>query len=660
MQGDEVHFDIETRSRIDLTEVGAGRYADDPSTEIFMGAVSESRPDAPVYLWINPKFESAGIKSEPKALELLRNAKRVYCHNAPFEQPVCHGAGFPVFISMDKFRCTQAMARMAGLPDSLEKCGEALNIDCKKDKKGKGLIKFFSIPDEVTGEFNEPWDHPAEWADFCRYCKQDVRAEREIHHKLSSHFELRGANLETFLFTMRMNDIGIPVNVPALRNAQAILDEVNATAVEEFRMITGLNITQRAKVLAWLQSMGIKIANMQAETLLAIDVAGMDPLVQRAVDLYRQLSYAATKKVQTMLDWACQDGRMRGVFKFYGAGTGRWSAGGPQVQNVKKPTPAMRKITPAAFRYIANGGTAEGLRAVYGDPVEVIASCIRHFIGSSNELLDGDYNAIEARTLCWLANEQSILKMWREGRDLYKFMAAQIYQVPENTIEKDSAERDMGKRAELGCGYGMGAPKFKSTCVQYKVVCDDDLAERAVNAYRQLHPYVCLWWRQLDEAVRNAIRFQGAKHYVNAGQPFGLCVWTEVVANILYLFIRLPSGRNLAYPYPALEDDPDWGKQITYWGQLPMSTQWGRIKLYGGKLAENVTQAVAADVMSHGARTAESKWMIPFALIHDQGIAERLRGQTASDFSAALAALPPWAKGLPLKVESKIAPYYSK
>jgi DNA polymerase len=659
--GDDVHFDIETRSRIDLTEVGAGRYGDDPTTEIFMGAVAENRPDAPVYLWINPKFENAGIKSEPKALELLQNAKRVYCHNAPFEQPVCHGAGFPVFIPLDKFRCTQAMARMAGLPESLEKCGEALDIDSKKDRRGKDLIKLFSIPDEDTGLFREPKDHPQAWAEFCSYCKQDVRAEREIHRELSSHFELAGTNLDTFQFTMRMNDLGIPVNVVALKNAQKILDGVNAGAVVEFREITGYNLTQRAKVLAWLQAGGVDIKNMQSETLLALDQTKLDPLVGYAVKLYCQLSYAATKKVQTMLDWACADGRMRGVLKFYGAGTGRWSAGGPQIQNAKKPTPAMRPITHAAFRYIHNGGTAEGLRAVYGEPVEVIASCIRHFVGHPEKpLLDGDYNAIEARVLCWLANEVQILRMWRDGRDLYKFMASQIYGVPENQIAKDSAERDMGKRTELGCGYGMGAPKFQSTCLQYKVACDEELAQRAVDIYRSTHPYVVNWWKQLDSAVRAAIQYPNARHYVNSGQPFGICIWTEITAGLKYLFIALPSGRQLAYPSAQIEPSEDWGTQITYWGQLPLSVQWGNIKLYGGKIAENITQAVAADIMSFGARAAEAKWMLPFALIHDQGLAELCEGQSATGFSAAMASLPQWARGLPLKVESKITPFYSK
>lgn len=648
----DVCLDIETRSKADLPAVGAYRYAADPSTDIFMAAVSNMDDlNAPVYLWVNPKFEDAGVKSEPKAIEMLRAAKRVHAHNAPFEQSLCHGTNFEPFIALDQWRCTQAMARIAGLPPSLEACGDALDIPSKKDKRGKDLIKHFSMPQE-DGSFNEPRDHREKWAQFCEYCRQDVRAEKQIYHALRRHFDLVGDNLETFLFTMRMNDTGIPVNVPALQNAKKIIDEVSAGAIAEFRKLTGLNITQRAKVLAWLQNYGLDIDNMQAETLKAVDLTGLKPNVARVLTLYCQLSYAATKKIETMLDWVCPDGRLHGVMNFYGAGTGRWSAGGPQIQNAKKPTPHMRPITHAAYKYVAEGGTAEGLNAVYGDPIEVLASCIRHFIHlPGSEMLDGDYNAIEARIICWSAGQKDILRMWRDGRDLYRYMASIIYGVPESRIQKGSDERDMGKRAELGCSYGLGPKKFKETCEKYGVPCSEALAERAVQAYRDTHPEVVRYWRMLEQSAKNAIYSPGTRY-----GPFHC----QYVGSILYLFFRLPSGRHLAYPHPAIERDPEWGTQITYWGQLSMSTQWGRIKLYGGKLAENETQAIAADIMSFGARQAEKRWMMPFALIHDQGLAVRLGNQTAEDFASALATLPPWARELPLKVEAKIAPYYSK
>jgi DNA polymerase len=183
-----------------------------------------------------------------------------------------------------------------------------------------------------------------------------------------------------------------------------------------------------------------------------------------------------------------------------------------------------------------------------------------------------------------------------------------------------------------------------------------EISERAKVAFRVKHSRMAKCWRTLDDAIVAAIQ-----RPQNPPAELGrLRVHCERTAGMLYLFITLPSGRRLAYPLPEIVADDQFGQQITYWGQIPSSTRWGRIKLYGAKAFENVCQAIAADVMSHGARKAESLWMLPFALIHDQGLALRLKGQTADQFSAALATLPAWAQGLPLKVESKIMPYYSK
>jgi DNA polymerase len=317
----------------------------------------------------------------------------------------------------------------------------------------------------------------------------------------------------------------------------------------------------------------------------------------------------------------------------------------------------MRPITHAAYKYIANGGTIEGLRAVYGEPIEILASCIRHFVHApGSELLDGDYNAIEARLACWVAGEDQALNEYRNGVDRYKTMAAYIYNKPIQLVTSD--EREVGKRAILGLGYGMGAEKFQSSCRdQYGIHISMRVAELAKETFRYRHPKIVRTWRVIDHSTRAAIQIAGSSH------PFGVMgvtVYCHASAGIPYLFIRLPSGRSLAYPWPMIEDDPQFGTKVTYWGQIPLSTQWGRINIYGAKLFENICQAIAADIMAYGSRTAESRWILPFALIHDQGLALKLSGQTAEGFSEALATLPSWAHGLPLKVETKIAPYYSK
>jgi DNA polymerase len=653
----KVLVDIETRSHADLPAVGAYRYAKDPTTEILMCAVTTATPGDPVYLWVNPKYEDAGVQSDPEALALMEQADLVYAHNAPFEQPVMAATGFQPEIPLAKWRCTMAMARMAGLPESLDKCAKMLELEAQKDARGKALIRLFSLPQD-SGTFVEPASRPEEWKEFCEYCRRDVEVEREIYNKLKGMFDFQSINLKTWLFTLRMNEVGIPVNVPALTTAKRIIDEVSRDAIVEFRGLTGLNLTQRDKVRAWLQNeSGIRIPDMQADTLAELREMEISRRAKRAVELYIQLSFAAVKKVSTMLDWQC-NGRIHGVFKFYGTGTGRWSAGGPQIQNVKKPTPAMRPITREAYAALCDGVTAAEMNAVYGDPIEVIASCIRHFVHIPGvRMLDADYNAIEARIACWLGGEKEALQAYVEGRDRYRAMAAKIFGVPEKQVTSD--QRDLGKQAILGLSYGMGMAKFASSCEQRGMTIDSALAERAVKTFRVTHPGIQRVWKVLDGLCQDAVRHKYSQSTVvrfgNNTIPMGVGIEYLPGTTKFYLTITLPSGRKLAYLDPSI-----MAGELTYWGQLPMAVAFGRIKLYGAKIFENICQAIAADLMSHGAQTAEDEWMQPFALIHDQALAIHSDGVTPDQFASALQSLPPWAAGLPLKAEAKSVPYYAK
>jgi DNA polymerase len=648
--------DIETRSRADLPEVGAYRYACDPSTEVLMMGVAEAKLGASVYLWVNPKYENAGVKTDPEALRLLAEATKVVAHNAPFEIAVLHETGFKPYFGLDQWECTMAMARIAGLPESLEKCCEALSVPQGKDPKGKALIRFFSIPKD-DGTFNAPTNFPDKWKEFCEYCRQDVAAELFVWSALYD-FRLKGVNADTWQFTLRMNDLGIPVNVPALQNAQRILDEVNQSAGEEFRKLTGLNITQREAVRKWISDHGLPLEDMRAETLLALDTSkAFHPDVARAVELYRQMSFAAAKKVQAMLNWVCPDGRMHGVFKFYGTGTGRWSAGGPQMQNAKKPTPAMRPVVKAAYEAICNGASAGEIDAVYGNPVEVISSCIRQFVHAPGEsMFDADYNAIEARIAVWLSGDDELMDEYRKGVDRYRAMAALIFNKPTTSVTSD--ERDLGKQAILGLSYGMGADKFRTSCDAKGMKITQELAERAKDAFRRRHYRMVGIWSELDRGVRRCLA-SGVSGPTAIFKGISMR-WHHPGDLPPYIALKLPSGRDLWYREPSLVYDAGRSTQVVYQGQLPMSTQWGRIKLYGAKMFENICQAIAADLMSHGAREAESQWMVPFALIHDQALAMQMPGQTPDQFASALTKLPPWAAGLPLKAEAKLVPYYSK
>lgn len=645
-----------------------------------MAAVSRDEPNAPVYLWINPKFRTPDELGENEEAEaLLREADQIGAFNVGFEMAVTWGtherkaaSPFRQPPPIEAWRCSAAVARKAGLPSSLEKMAEALNLPVQKDNKGKALIRFFSIP-RKDGKFNEPRDHPEKWRQFCEYCRTDVRVEKMGDHKLKA-FELQGDALATFQFDLRMNARGIPVNLQALRNAKKIIDTVESEVTAEFQKLTGLNPTQREKIEAWLATQGCKMPNMQATTVEeAIESrrqTSAQPVALRALELYAKLSYAAVKKVETMLDWACPDARMRGVLKYHGANTGRWTAGGPQIQNAKNPTAEMYPITPYAYQAVIEGKNMEYVSLAFGEPYEVLASSIRHFVQwEGGELLDADYNAIEGRVACWISGQNDILKDWADDKDLYLRAVAFVYQEPEASLSKKDKRRSFGKVVELACQFGLGLEGFIRTCAKWSLPCTPQLAARAVyEYYRPTHKKIVARWYYLSDCVHEAFSFQGVK----CG-PF----LVRTVAGIKYLLQTLPSGRSLAYPHIEINKreptelekaEMENGKkypekrflEITYWGQLPMSTQWGRIKLHGSLLFQHEVQAIAADIMAHGAICAEKAGMPPFALIHDQGLSLRENGRTAEDYAKALGTLPPWAKGLPLKVEAKVANFYSK
>ncbi len=451
-----ISIDYETRSRCDLKTCGGHRYAEDPSTEALMCAVS-SHDSEDVYLWVRPGLPVPAkyVGQNAKAESLIAQAELLYAHNAPFEQAVTWGtlkrkavSPFATEPPLDRWRCTAAMARKAGLPSSLEQLALALSLDTQKDNKGKALIRYFSLPNK-DGEFNDPAKAPEKWEQFCDYCVTDVVVEKKAHKKLKA-FELTGALLDTFIFDMRLNQRGIPVNVPGLRHAQKIIETVQVSVTEEFQKKTGFNPTQRAKVLELVQSMGVPIENMQADTLDDLPTENVSPEAAHIIEMYRKLSFAATKKVAAMLEMACEDDRVRGCHVFYGTGPGRWAARGIQPQNFKKTPKWMRSITDEVYQVICKGYDAEALDAIYGNPIELISGCIRHFIHKpGTEMLDADYSAIQARGICWLANEKAILQMWRDGRDLYKFMAAEVNGISEKHITDD--QRSFGKVLELAC-----------------------------------------------------------------------------------------------------------------------------------------------------------------------------------------------------------------
>lgn len=689
-----LHADIESWSACDIKSCGGHRYSNDKSTEFL--CIGTARDDEDVVIWIHPQWHSAlpwYTKAEyNKACEnmkLLSNPNvLVYAHNSTgFECPMFDSLLFKQSgyqpPAHSQYRCTAAMARRAALPPSLEKCAEALKLSQKKDTRGKALIRKFCIP-QKDGRRILPSDEPEAFKELCEYCVQDVKTERAVHKALG-HFELTGTTLQTFQTDLELNCRGIPVNVSGLKKAKVLVDQVVADAEVEFKECTGLNPTQGAKFLNWLKDRGYSGEDLRAETMdEQIEGMEFDPTseVGRALLLRQKVSFAAVKKIDAML--ACagpHDSRVRGCFQYYGASTGRWSGSLIQPQNFKRPTV---KHTEMAYDDICKGGSVGHIEFVYGPILEVVSSSIRHFIHDVRPFFQADYAAIEARIVCWLAGQEDALDEYRNKVDRYVRLASVIFAKPEKDINKHP-ERFIGKQSTLGCGYGMSGPKFRLTCEKfgYKDL-EKGLEFRAVEAFREKHTKVVDYWYACQDAAIKAIQAPGQKYKVR-----NVTFFVAGTAGIRYLWIVLPSGRKLAYPHVKLEPllsymdkgvrvqhinptpqqinkaaevDENYmlKESITYWGKPQGKAVWTRVSSYYGRIVENITQAVAADIMAHGTARAEQEGYQTIALIHDEILTASNDKGSIEHLIECLTDLPPWADGLPIEAEGSILPFYSK
>lgn len=722
------HLDFESRSRCDIKKQGGHRYARDKSTEILCVAIAEG-DNSPVIYVPNREWSLQTDIQNDQAEDLLRQVCQpdslVYAHNATgFEVPMSDALWFKTFgfkpPAHHQWRCTAAMGRRAALPASLEKLAETLNLKNLKDSKGKGLIRKFSVPQTVgkrKGEFIEPTDEPEAFKEFCDYCIQDVKVEQDIHRTLKD-FELTGFPLQTFLLDLEINCRGFPVNLDALRKAEKLVNEETEALAEEFRKLTGFEHTQRDRVVEWLQKNGFKHDNLRADTLEEIfeneEFDDSTPL-GRALTLKKRVSYASLKKIPAMLGCAGpQDNRVRGTLVYHGAGTGRWSASLVQPQNFKRPAEYLKKLTGKAYDDIIAGCNRDWLNLVYGPPLEVVSSCIRHFIQDKGPMLDADYAAIEARIIAWQAQEKWRLDVFKTHGKIYEASASMMFKVPFSEFEAYEARgekhplRHKGKTAELACGFGGGVGALERMGALKNGLTKEELPD-IISQWREANPAVVVHWRVTEDAAKNAIRNPGKVY------PFGVnCGFFRTkTAGMDYLFMRLPSGRKLAYPQPQLTPQLVWKEEkvelvngvdeegkpvqirkvisseqkklfnptpdqvakvkqkhlkarmseaITFFGQIPMKAIWGRVATYGGSLVENATQAIAADFMAHGAINASRAGYKIVALIHDEALSEYdpLAGQSADHFVQCLTKLPTWAEGMPLAAEGGVVEFYQK
>ncbi len=676
-----LHLDFETFvGSVDIREVGAYRYANSPDCEILCAAMAFD--DAEPVAWdCTMKPWWAEVQCGDHLAALRDPEVLIWCHNAMFEAAICQALlqktfGIPA-PSLDRFRCTMSLARRAALPGKLEKLAEVLELGEQKDKRGKQLIKKFCEMQDAKKPTKKnpaglpvrrirPEDEPEAFAELVAYCLQDVRTEQAVARKLAYFND--AINNSNYTLDQKINARGVPVNLAALRHAQKLIDEETAIVSAQFRELCGFEVTQNARLLEWLQGLHCCLPNLQAETIEEFLEKNSYALPGEfitvdALRLKQSIAYASIKKVRTMLECAGpHDNRIRGMLNHHGATTGRWTASLVQFQNMKRPT---IKHSEDAYRDICAGMSREMLECCYGPVLEVISSVIRHFVHDiededftdvmrpqfpeENPFLDADYSAIEARIVNWLAGQEDALQEYREGIDRYSAMASIIYRVPVEKVNKHP-QRFVGKSAILGCGFGMGASKFRATVEKYKVQMPTGLEQTAVDAFRAKHKKVVSYWYDMERQAKNAILHRGTVFPCRKHIKF----MVRDVEGMAFLLMRLPSGRKLAYPKPRLCND-----RIAFFGNT-IGVNWGDVSTWGGTLVENATQAVAADVMAHGSHNAEREGYEIATLVHDEAICYHKEGQTSEEFVRLLTDLPAWAENLPIAAEGEVVPFYRK
>ncbi len=639
-------LDFETRSRVNVREVGAYRYAADPSTEVICCAYALD--DEPVHLWRPP----GRMHEEADFDQILGTGDlTLVAHNIEFEREILKHK-FGLDLPVERFIDTAAMAARMSLPRNLEDLAGFFGLDAEVKKEGGKAIRTLHSPNK-RGEFWTRDEKPEAYAALEARCVQDVELMRTIYHRL---LPLEEKERRIWATTIRMNERGVRVDLPAIPAAKRVLDEDARPLLQEFDALTGgvklKSYVKLAKVCG-LPDVG------KSTVRKALRDPGTAPKTRRILEILQGLSKSSVAKLDAM-EARQIDGRVKGSFLYCGAErTGRWSSNGVQFQNFKR---GLGAETDLAFECLAAGtldlcftGAPRPSPDPELTPTGTIAEMLRGFI--LGPFLVGDMAQIEARVLGWLAGQDDLIETFRNKGDPYCAMAAEIYGHPVTKKEKD--KRFMGKQAVLGCGYGLGANGFRFMLDEtYDVQVEEDFAKRVVDAYRRKNPRIVAFWDRLGRGFLHAVAHGSKRIRISEpGRPL-ICAGVLEQGGEKYAFLELPSGRRLYYAQPTIQPTKR-GPAVHYYGRERFSKGWTQVHTYGGKIAENITQAVSRDVLAEAMLRLEAAGFSLVMTVHDEVVAEG-EADRLEEFERVMAAPPAWAEGLPIEVEAFASRRYRK
>ncbi len=639
-------IDIETYSSAPLPRCGVYRYCDAPDFEILL--FSYAFDDEPVQT-----IDLARGKTLPKevisALEDPDIIKVAY--NAQFER-VCLSRYLGHWLDPHQWRCTMVMAAYLTLPGRLADAAVALGTTEKKMEEGKDLIRYFSVPckpSKTNGgrTRNLPTDAPEKWAVYRQYNAQDVETERAIRKALEK-YSLPEQEWELYALDQQINDRGVRVDKKLVKNAIAVDAVFAQAACQRAKELTGLeNPGSVNQLKAWLADQDMPMESL-ARKIVQEKAAQTDGIVAELLNLRLELSKTSVKKYEAMARCVCRDGRVHGLLQFYGANrTGRWAGRLVQAQNL--PQNHLPDLELA--REIVKNGDEELLDTLFASVPGTLSELIRTaFIPRDGcRFLVADFSAIEARVLAWLASEEWVLEEFRGKGKIYEATASRMFHIPKESIVKGNPNyeyRQKGKQATLSCGYGGGVGALKAMGAKMP----EDEMQPLVDAWRAANPNIVAFWSALDRAARTVNR---KKTSARIGKV--ILYWQDDK-----MLMRLPSDRNLCYQSPHFTENRFGSDAIGYYapnaaGQMVVQ------ETFGGKLAENATQAIARDILAHALLTLEKNGYPVVFHVHDEAVVEMPNGQGSLEEACRLMAIAPnWAEDLPLRADGYECAYYQK
>lgn len=655
-------IDLESRSACELKKSGVYPYASHATTDLlcFAWAIGDEAPQ----IWHPGLSFPERVAAHIAAGGLLR------AWNAQFERVMWRELGprygFPV-VALEQWICTAAEAAAMALPRGLDACAAAIGLEETKDVAGYRLMLQMCKPRSMKGDMPVWWDDDARKEKLYAYCQQDVRLEHRIAKAVR---RLPARERELYLLDQRINDRGVAVDLSLVDGMQRIARTGMERAGRALSELTGGAVseaTQLGRLKTWLAQEGASVGSLAKKPLKDLLDGELPDLVRDALEARADAAKSSNAKLDAMLNCVSDDGRMRGLLLYHGAATGRWTGRLAQPHNYPRPTLETEPWLDELRR-----GDYEVLDVV-ANPLEMVSSALRSCLTAApaHALYVADYAGIEARIVNWLAGQWDIVDQFARKEDVYWNNALHMAEMqgkplPATATRKTHPEaRQGGKAVELGCGFGMGGVKFRTTAADmFGLEISEEDAKAFVAFYRETHPKVVQLWRDFQDAAIAAVEEPGTVQSTGEGAT------VRFTKRGGYLWMLLPSGRPLCYARPKVElveapwsteEKPAKVKSLTAWATNSYTRRWEPCSLYGGLLVENAVQAIARDWMAEGMLRVENAGYPVILSCHDEVVSE-----TPTDFGDVtsyeklLAQAPSWGVGCPITAEGWKGPHYRK